>query len=134
MGKERKPLSSKKPPIPTEDHKIIEEWMANRIMPGIKPLIVEIDSLIHSSIPNLQYAIKWGSAYYGTKELGWILEVAAYAVSVNIVFLNGAAFDSESLLGDGDDMRYMKLKSIAEIDEYKIIDYINQAVQIDGWK
>ena len=67
MGKERKPLSSKKPPIPTEDHKIIEEWMANRIMPGIKPLIVVIDSLIHSSIPNLQYAIKWGSAYYGLK-------------------------------------------------------------------
>ena len=108
--------------------------MANRIMPGIKPLIVEIDSLIHSSIPNLQYAIKWGSAYYGTKELGCMLEVAAYAVSMNIVFFNGAAFDSEPLLGDGDHMRYIKLKSIAEIDEYKIIDYINRAGQIDGWK
>jgi hypothetical protein len=31
-------------------------------------------------------------------------------------------------------MRYIKLKSIAEIDEYKIIDYINRAGQIDGWK
>lgn len=134
MGKERKPLSTKKPPIPLDDHKIIEEWMANRIMPAIKPLIVEIDSLIHDSIPKLQYAIKWGSAYYGTKELGWLIEVAAYAVSANIVFLNGAAFDSEFFLGEGAHTRYIKLKSIEEIDQYKIINHINQAGQVNGWK
>ncbi|GAL69209.1 hypothetical protein JCM19301_1252 [Jejuia pallidilutea] len=62
-------------------------------MPEIKPMIKEIDSLIHNSISNLNYAVKWGNAYYGTNELGWLIEVAAYDVSANIVFLNGADFE-----------------------------------------
>ena len=36
--------------------------------------------------PGLQYAIKWKRAYYGVPELGWIIEMAAYAVSVNVSF------------------------------------------------
>jgi hypothetical protein len=70
MEKQRKPLSTKKPPIPSNDHKVIEDWMANRIMPGIQPMIKKIDYTITDLIPNLQYAVKWGNAYYGTKELG----------------------------------------------------------------
>ncbi|MBT3647740.1 MAG: DUF1801 domain-containing protein [Flavobacteriales bacterium] len=88
----------------------------------------------HDSIPNLQYAIKWGSAFYGTKELGWLIEVAAYAVSANIVFLNGAAFDPKPSMGSGDQTRYIKIKSIEEIKEPVIIDYIGQAGQFNGWK
>jgi hypothetical protein len=108
MKKVRKPLSTKKPPLPSDDHKIIEEWMSNRIMPGMQPMIKKIDSLIKEIIPDLQYAIKWGYAYYGSPELGWVIEVEAFDVSANIVFLSGAQFDPQPPLGDGNESRYVK--------------------------
>lgn len=134
MKKQRKPLSTKKPPIPSNDYKVIEDWMVNRIMPRIQPTIKKIDSMIHDSIPNLQYALKWGNAYYGTIELGWLIEVAAYDVSANIVFLNGAAFDPQPPLGSGEESRYIKIKTIDELNDQQIIDYIKQAGQLGGWK
>ena len=133
MDKQRKALSTKKPPVLSNEYKVIEDWMANRIMPGIQPLTIKIDSLIHDSIPNLQYAIKWGNAYYGTRELGWLIEVAAYDVSVNIVFLNGAAFDPQPTLGTGE-TRYLKFRTIEELNSHPIIDFIKQAGRLDGWK
>ena len=86
MNKQRKPLSTKKPPIPSHDHGIIEDWMTNRVVPNTLPMVKKIDSLIKELIPNPQYAIKWGNAYYGSQELGWVIEVGAFEVSVNIVF------------------------------------------------
>lgn len=133
MDKQRKPLSTKKPPIPSNDYKVIEDWMSSRIMPGIQPLVKKIDSLIHDSIPNLQYAIKWGNAYYGTSELGWLLEVAAYDVSANIVFLNGSAFNPQPPLGSGES-RYFKLKRFEELEEKNIARFLKQASHIKGWK
>ncbi|BFP39604.1 hypothetical protein FGF1_04490 [Flavobacteriaceae bacterium GF1] len=134
MEKQRKPLSTKKPPVPSKDYKVIEDWMANRIMPGIKPMIKKIDSLLHDSIPNLNYAIKWGNAYYGTDELGWLIEIAAYDVSANIVFLNGAAFDPQPPLGTGEETRYFKLRELEEIEEKNIVNFLKLAGQRSGWK
>jgi len=134
MEKHRKSLSTKKPPIPIDDHKIIKDWMDNRIMPGINPMIKKIDHLIGELIPNLYYAIKWGNAYYGTKDLGWIIEVAAYDVSVNIVFLSGATFDPQPPMGTGEETRYVKLRSMDELKDQKIIDFIKQAGSLIGWK
>jgi len=134
MEKQRKPLSTKKPPIPSNDYKVIEDWMANRMMPGIQPMIKKIDRLIHDSIPNLHYAIKWGNAYYGTKELGWLIEVAAYDVSVNIVFLSGAAFNPQPPLGTDEKTRYLKLRTLDELEDPNIINFIKQAGLLSGWK
>ncbi|MDN3204583.1 DUF1801 domain-containing protein [Algoriphagus sediminis] len=133
MDKQPKPLSTKKPPVPSKDHKLIEDWMENRIMPGIQPLIKKIDSLIHDCIPNLQYAIKWGKAYYGTSEQGWLIEVAAYDVSANIVFLMGADLDPQPPLGKGES-RYFKLREMDELGEKNIASFLKQAGQRIGWK
>ena len=133
MDKQPKPLSTKKPPVPSKDHKLIEDWIENRIMPGIQPLIKKIDSLIHDSIPNLHYAIKWSKAYYGTSELGWLIEVAAYDVSANIVFLKGADLDPQPPLGKGES-RYFKLREMEELEEKNIASYLKQAEQRIGWK
>lgn len=134
MKKQRKPLSTKKPPIPSDDHNIIEDWMDNRLMPGIQPMVKEIDKLIRKLIPNLQYAIKWGKAYYGSQELGWLIEVAAYDVSVNIVFLSGVKFDSPPPLGEDNQSRYIKFKTLDEINRPEIQKWIQQAGRISGWK
>jgi hypothetical protein len=108
--------------------------MTNRVVPNVSPMVKKIDSLITESIPNLRYAIKWGKAYYGSQELGWIIEVSAYEVSVNIVFLSGAKFDHQPPLGDGDQSRYVKLKTLDEVNQPEIQKWIQQAGLLYGWK
>ncbi len=134
MEKQRKPLSTKKPPIPSSDHQIIMNWMNNETMPAMQPLVKQVDELIIQRIPNLHYSIKWGNAFYGTPELGWIIEVGAFAKSMNIVFLNGAKFERQPPLGTDTQTRYIKVKSLDDINDPIVIDFIGQAVKIKGWK
>lgn len=96
-------------------------------------MVKKIDSLIRDSIPNLHFAIKWGNAYYGTKKFGWLIELAAYDVSTNIVFLNGAAFNPQPPLGTGQ-TRYFKLRALEELEEQNIASFVKQAGQTIGWK
>ena len=93
MAKSRKPSAARKPPEPSDSHSEIEDWIGS-VMPDLHPVVQRLDDLISETIPGLQYAIKWKQAYYGLPELGWIIEIVAYDVSVNVVFLGGAEFDS----------------------------------------
>jgi hypothetical protein len=68
-------------------------------MPDLHPIGKRLDELIRETIPGLQYAVKWKKAYYGLPELGWIIEMVAYDVSVNVVFFGGAEFDPPPPLG-----------------------------------
>lgn len=55
-------------------------------MPHLQPIVKVLDESIRATIPVLQYAVKWKRPYYGLADLGWIIEMAAYDVSVNVVF------------------------------------------------
>lgn len=134
MEKQRKPLSNKKPPIPSFDHDVITKWIEEDTMPAMQELVKKVDELILQKIPNLYYSIKWGNAFYGTPKLGWIIEVGAYAKSINLVFLGGARFDRQPPLGSDIQTRYIKVTSLEEIDDPIIIDLIEQAKGIEGWK
>lgn len=92
MAKTRKPNTTRKPPVPADSHADIEDW-TRRVMPDLHPIVKYPDESICKTIPGLQYAIKWGKAYYGLPKLGWIIEMVAYDVSMNVVFLGGADFD-----------------------------------------
>jgi len=56
-------------------------------MPHLQPIVQALDDSIRATIPGLHYAVKWKRPYYGLPDLGWIIELAAYDVSVNVVFL-----------------------------------------------
>lgn len=86
MAKSRKPSTARKPPEPSGSHAEIEQWIRS-VMPDLHPIVQWVDELIRGTIPGLQYAIKWKKAYYGLPERGWIIEMVAYDVSVNVVFL-----------------------------------------------
>jgi hypothetical protein len=92
MAKPSKPNTAQKPPVPSDSHADIEDWI-RRVMPDLHPIVKRLDELICETIPGLQYAVKWKKAYYGLPELGWIIEIVAYDVSVNVVFFGGAEFD-----------------------------------------
>lgn len=132
MEKTRKPNTTRKPPVPSESHAEIDDWI-RRVMPDLHPVVERLDTMIREAIPGLQYAVKWKKAYYGLPDLGWIIELVAYDVSVNVVFLGGADFDAPPPLGDTDRSRYIKVKTMEEAQRPEMHDWIAQAARVPGW-
>jgi hypothetical protein len=133
VAKPRKPNTSRKPPVPSDSHSDIEDWI-RRVMPDLHPTVKRLDELIRETIPGLQYAIKWKKGYYGLPELGWIIEMVAYDVSVNVVFFGGVEFDPPPPLGTTGRTRYVKVKTLEEAEGPEMHKWIEQAGRTAGWK
>lgn len=128
--KNPKPLSSKNPPEPNESHKLIEEWIGNA-KPALNPIVSELDRIILQEIKSPRYAIKWGKAYYGSAKFGWCIELVAYDVSVNVVFLNGSLLKEPPELGG--ETRYVKIKNLEESRSHQVFEWIKQSCRMPGW-
>jgi hypothetical protein len=133
MDKQHKGTAARKPPVPSDSHADIEDWV-RRVMPDLHPIVRRLDELIGETVPGLQYAVKWKKAYYGLPEHGWIIEMVAYDVSVNVVFFGDAEFDSPPPLGTTDRSRYVKVRSLAEAQGPEMVKWIEQAARVSGWK
>jgi hypothetical protein len=67
-------------------------------------------------------------------ELGWIIEMVAYDVSVNVVFFSGAAFEPPPPLGTTERTRYVKVKTVEEAQRPEMRKWIEQAGRVPGWR
>lgn len=132
MPKQIKGLAGREPPTLSPDHDGIEAWIT-QLMPRVQPLAAALDEVICRILPNATYAVKRMRAHYGLPTLGCVIELAAYHVSVNVVFYGGADFDPPPPLGVTDRTRYVKLYSLDEIGRPDLSDWIRQAGLIDGW-
>ncbi|NLD53301.1 MAG: DUF1801 domain-containing protein [Burkholderiaceae bacterium] len=101
-------------------------------MPALQPIVAHLDGLIRRTVPGLQYAVKWKKAYYGLPDHGWIIEMVAYDVSVNLVFFAGARFDPPPPQGEGS--RYVKIRSLEEAKAPEVVDWIRQSAGHPGWR
>lgn len=131
MPKAPKSPSSRKPPEPADGRAPIDDWM-RRVMPDLQPVIRRVDDLIHEVVPEPLYAVKWRRAFYGLPALGWIIELAAYDVSMNVVFHGGAGFADPPPLGEGRS-RYVKLTSVEDAEDPAVRRWIEQAATVPGW-
>jgi hypothetical protein len=125
--------SGRKPPEPSPAHSDIDEWFGS-LMPGLQPIVRGLDESIRAAVPELQYAVKYKRAFYGLPELGWIIEIAPYDVSVNVVFLGGADFNPPPPHGSADRTRYVKVTVVDEGKRAALLDWIEQAGRTPGWK
>ena len=132
MPKDIKGNASRRPPAPTASHSDIDEWL-RRQMPHLQPIVEALDESIRATIPGLHYAVKWKRPYYGLQDLGWIIELAAYDVSVNVVFLGGADFGSPPPLGTADRTRYVKVTTPEETHRPELHGWIEEAGRTPGW-
>lgn len=123
--------SNRRPPESSDDHGDIDDWL-RRVMPDLHPIVVRLDELIREVIPKAQYAVKWKKAYYGVEKKGWVIEMVAYDVSVNVVFLAGDKFKDEPPLGEGSG-RYVKVRSLDEVEAPEMRRWIEQAAKTPGW-
>jgi hypothetical protein len=133
MAKPPRSRAARNAPVPADSHADIEDWI-RRVMPDLQPIVMRLDESIRETIPGLQYAIKWKRAYYGLPELGWIIEMVAYDVSVNVVFFAGADFDPAPPLGSADRTRYVKLTTLEQAQGPDLRKWIEQAGRVPGWK
>lgn len=133
MKRQPKSGSTRKPPVPTDSHAEIEDWI-RRVMPDLNPIVSYLDDVIRESISGLQYAVKWKKAYYGLPDLGWLMEMVAYDVSVNVVFFGGAEFDPPPPHGTTERTRYVKVRTLEEAQAPEIRKWIDQAGRVEGWK
>ena len=133
-AKTLKTLAARKAPEATESHAAIEDWIRRGVMPDLHPIVKRLDELICETIPGLQYALKWKQAYYGLPKQGWIIEMVAYDVSVNVVFFGGADFDPPPPLGSLGRSRYVKLKTLEEAQGPLMRKWIEEAAGVRGWK
>jgi len=133
MEKSRKPISTRTPPVASESHAEIDDWM-RRVMPDLAPIVEYLDEAIREAIPDLHFGVKWKKAYYGTPELGWVIEMVAYDVSVNVVFFGGADFDPPPPLGDTDRSRYVKVKTLEEAQRPEMRSWLERAGNVPGWR
>ena len=133
MPKEIKGNPRRQPPEPTAGHSDIDDWFG-RLMPDLQPIVRGLDESIRAAIPDLDYAVKYKRAFYGMPELGWIIEIAPYDVSVNVLFLGGADFDPPPPLGSTGQTRYVKVTTLAEVTQPEVLDWIEQAGRTPGWK
>jgi hypothetical protein len=120
--------------VPSDSHADIDEWFG-RLMPHLQPIVERLDESIRKTLPGLHYAVKWKKAYYGSPDLGWIIEMVAYDVSVNVVFFfGGADFDPPPPLGTTDRTRYDKVTTLEETQGPEMRKWIKQAGRVPGWK
>ena len=133
MVKAPKASSSRTPPVPAESHAEIDDWIG-RVMPDLRPLVERLDKMIRDTLPQPQeYALKWKKAYYGVSGRGWVVELVAYDVSVNVVFLGGADFEDPPAQGSGPS-RYVKIRALEELAQPELGSWIEQAGRAPGWK
>jgi hypothetical protein len=133
MPKAIKGNAGRRPPEPSADHSAIEDWFG-RLVPDLQPIVKQLDESIRATVPGLHYALKWKRPHYGLPSLGWIIEIAPYDVSVNVVFLGGADFDRPPPLGTADRTRYVKVTSLEEVQRPQLRDWIEQAGRTPGWR
>ena len=133
MRKSIKGNAGRKPPEPTASESDIEDWV-RRQMPNLHPILERLDETIRSTIPGLHYALKRNRPYYGLPELGWIIELAAYHVSVNVLFYGGADFHRPPPLGNTDRTRYVKVTTLEEAERPELHDWIEEAGRTPGWR
>ena len=133
MPKAIKGNVGRKPPEPSAAHSGIDHWFG-LLVPHLQPIVKGLDELIRALVPGLHYAVKWKRAFYGLPELGWIIEIAPYDVSVNVVFWGGADFTPPPPLGTTDRTRYVKVATLDETQRPELHEWIERAASTPGWK
>ncbi|HTU29187.1 MAG TPA: DUF1801 domain-containing protein [Solirubrobacteraceae bacterium] len=119
--------------MPSDSHAEIEDWI-RRVMPDLHPIVSRLDELIREAIDGLQYGVKGKRPHYGLPELGWVIQLAAYDVSVNVVFFGGADFASPPPLGSTGRERYVKVRTVAQVEEPAMRAWLAEAARVPGWR
>lgn len=93
-----------------------------------------IDALAARTLPGLQRSVKWGMSYYGVGD-GWCFCCGGFAGHVKVMFVNGAALSPVppvTPVAMGKSTRGVELKSVDELDERQVAEWMIQVAAVPG--
>jgi hypothetical protein len=131
VPKEIKGTKRRTPPEPAP-HSVVDEWL-DGVMPSLQPVVRALDQTICAAIADLGYGVKYRRAFYGVPGRGWVVEIAAYMVSANVLFLGGADFGDPPPLGDVNRTRFVKIRTVDEARQPDLLRWLDQARRVPGW-
>jgi hypothetical protein len=111
----------------------IEAWFA-KLSDSQRPLLLKLRQLILEAGDGITEEIKWGQPCYSKNKLFCYLQKSKTHVTIG--FQQGAHLDDRNgiLVGDGKDMRSVKLKLSDRIDSAPIKRLISDALKFDESK
>ena len=87
-------------------------------------VMLKIRELIYEIVPDATEAIKWSTPVFSRRDN--ICSLSTYKNHVTFAFFNGLMLHDPNgeLLGSGDKMRHIKLRSLDELDEDQVKKWI----------
>jgi len=127
-------LSGGNPQIPKGDGDgPVQAWIA--AVPGWKsPLAARIDTLIMTTAPQMEKAVRWNSPFWGMPGQGWTISLHGFTAYLRVTFLRGAHLTPLPPGPSKDpDTRYLDLREPYPLDEDQFADWVRQSARIPGW-
>jgi hypothetical protein len=93
-----------------------------------------VDALAARTLPALERSVKWGMSYYGVGD-GWCFCCGGFAGHVKLMFVNGAALKPVppvTPVGMGKATRGVELKTLDDLDEGQIAEWLKQVTAVPG--
>jgi hypothetical protein len=93
-----------------------------------------VDALAARTLPGLERSVKWGISYYGVGD-GWCFCCGGFAGHVKLMFINGAALKPVppvTPVGMGKATRGVELKTLDDLDEGQIAEWMKQVAAVPG--
>ena len=112
----------------------VDEYVAGKVSPEQRPLVSSLVTLMAAIVPDAKVSIKWAQPVWESN--GPMTFLKANKSHVTFGFWRGGELtDRFNLLeGDGDRMKHVKIRQMADINESAIRDYVAQAVMLNAKK
>jgi hypothetical protein len=94
-----------------------------------------VDALAAETLPGLQRSVKWGMAWYGVGD-GWCFACGGFEGHVKLAFGRGTSLQPEppvTPIGMGKATRGVDLETMDDLDEPKIVSWMQQAAAMPGF-
>lgn len=103
-------------------------------MPGWKNRVgLTIASVIERAVPGAVKAVKWNTPLYGVEGRGWFTSFHRFDAYVKVTFFRGAALiPVPPGTSKQQDVRYLDIREMDEIDEAQLESWMKQASSLPG--
>ena len=113
-------------------YKTVDDFIASRVLPELRPVVERIRELMKECAPNAQEIISYGIPAYRVRNI--IAVISPTKKDITLAFSRGAVFEDKYMLlkGVGNVSKNLKLKRVSEIDKDLMNYYIQQALRLDA--
>lgn len=119
-------------PKPTASPPTVDEWIAQHVEPALVPIVDRLRALMRALAPGAREHISYNMPSYSGQHL-IIAYLNAGRQHVTLSFTVGVNFDDKygQLRGSAKHARFLRYKSVDDINETHLRYYVKQALQHD---